>query len=106
MKEGDFPALARVHNGFPLAFFDGPGGTQVPQAVIDAVTSYYHTCNSNTQGFFVTTNETDKIIEDTRERVGEFLGADSGRLISFGHNMTSLNFRLAEDRRDVYRAKS
>ena len=94
-RREDFPALTRVHNGYPLAFFDGPGGTQVPQAVIDAVTSYYHTCNSNTHGFFVTTNETDRIIEDTRERVAEFLGAESGKLISFGHNMTSLNFALS-----------
>lgn len=95
-RRKDFPALLRVHNGYPLAFLDGPGGTQVPQPVIDAVTSYYHTCNSNTHGFFVTTNETDKIIEDTRKTVATYLGADGGKHISFGHNMTSLNFSLSQ----------
>jgi len=91
----DFPSLARTHNGYPLAYFDGPGGTQVPTKVIDAVSWYYKTCNSNTHGFFITTNESDRMIEETREVVATFLGAKSGQNISFGHNMTTLNYMLS-----------
>lgn len=94
-RRREFPSLERKHMGFPLAYFDGPGGTQVPQSVIDAMVSYYCTCNSNTHGFFITTNESDRILEETREAVAAFLGAPSGRNISFGHNMTTLNFSLS-----------
>ncbi|MDO9508744.1 MAG: cysteine desulfurase-like protein [Thermovirgaceae bacterium] len=94
-RRKEFPSLARKHMGLPLAFFDGPGGTQVPQSVIDAIVSYYCTCNSNTHGFFVTTNESDRILEETREAAAAFLGATSGKNISFGHNMTTLNFTLS-----------
>jgi cysteine desulfurase family protein (TIGR01976 family) len=91
----DFPALARTHNGYPLAYLDGPGGTQVPQKVIDAVSWYYKTCNSNTHGMFITTNESDAAIQETREAVAAFLGAPDWSCISFGHNMTTLNFSLS-----------
>lgn len=94
-RRKEFPALERKHMGFPIAFFDGPGGTQVPKSVIDAVVAYYCTCNSNTHGFFLTTNESDRILEDTREAAAAFLGASSGKNISFGHNMTTLNFSLS-----------
>ncbi len=94
-RRNEFPALSREHMGFPLAYFDGPGGTQVPQSVIDAIVSYYCTCNSNTHGFFITTNESDRIIEETREAVAVFLGATGGKNISFGHNMTTLNYSLS-----------
>lgn len=94
-RREDFPSLARTHNGYPLAFFDGPGGTQVPQAVIDGVSHYYTTHNSNTHGFFITTNESDQMMEETREAVAAFLGAPGGKNISFGHNMTTLNYTLS-----------
>ncbi len=94
-RRKEFPALERTHNGYPLAYLDGPGGTQVPQQVIDAVAWYYKTCNSNTHGFFITTNESDAMIEDTREKVACFLGAPGGKNISFGHNMTTLNYMLS-----------
>ncbi len=94
-RKEEFPSLKRSHNGYPLAYFDGPGGTQVPQAVIDGVSHYYITHNSNTHGFFVTTNESDQMVEDTREAVAAFLGAGSGKNISFGHNMTTLNYTLS-----------
>ncbi len=94
-RRKEFPSLSRVHNGYPLAFFDGPGGTQVPRSVIDAVVSYYCTCNSNTHGFFVTTNESDMMLEETRKAVASFLGASGGSNISFGHNMTTLNYTLS-----------
>jgi selenocysteine lyase/cysteine desulfurase len=67
----------------------------VPQQVIDAVSWYYKTCNSNTHGFFITTNESDAMIEETREKVAAFLGAPGGKHISFGHNMTTLNYMLS-----------
>ena len=91
----DFPSLSRTHHGLPLAYFDGPGGTQVPQRVLDAMMHYYRTCNANTHGFFVTTRESDEALEEARERLALFLGAPSSRCVSFGHNMTSLNFALA-----------
>ena len=91
----DFPSLSRTHHGLPLAYFDGPGGTQVPQRVLDAMMHYYRTCNANTHGYFVTTLESDEAQEEARARLALFLGASSPRCISFGHNMTSLNFALA-----------
>lgn len=94
-RRKEFPSLERTHNGFPLAYLDGPGGTQTPQQVIDAVSWYYRTCNSNTHGFFITTNESDAMIEKTRETLAAFLGAPSGKNISFGHNMTTLNYMLS-----------
>jgi len=51
---GDFPALGRTLDGRRLAYFDGPGGTQVPDPVIDAIAAYYTNCNANTHGQFVT----------------------------------------------------
>jgi cysteine desulfurase family protein (TIGR01976 family) len=92
---GDFPALARTLDGRPLAFFDGPAGTQLPRSVIDAVSSYYATCNANTHGQFITSRESDAMIQATRASVAAFLGAPSGREISFGANMTSLAFALS-----------
>jgi cysteine desulfurase family protein (TIGR01976 family) len=91
----DFPSLKRIHNGFPLAYLDGPAGTQMPQRVIDAISGYYTTCNANTHGQFITTIESDSMLENTRETVATFLGAPGGRAISFGANMTTLNFALS-----------
>ncbi len=91
----DFPALARRVNGQPLVFLDGPAGTQVPRAVIDAITGYYTTCNANTHGQFVTSRESDALLDATREKVAALLGARSGREVSFGANMTTLCFALA-----------
>jgi cysteine desulfurase family protein (TIGR01976 family) len=92
---GDFPALARTVDGRPLVFLDGPAGTQVPRAVIDAIAAYYATCNANTHGQFVTSRESDELIEAARGKVAAFLGAPSGRAVSFGANMTTLCFALA-----------
>ncbi len=91
----DFPSLRRTINGQPLAFFDGPGGTQVPEAVIDAVSHYYRRSNANTHGPFVTSVETDQLMHDARSAVADFLGAPSARDISFGANMTTLAFSLS-----------
>jgi len=91
----DFPSLRREFRGHPLTFFDGPAGTQVPQQVINSIVEYYATSNSNTHGCFVTTQESDRLIEETRETIASFLGARSSRCISLGANMTTLNFSLS-----------
>ena len=91
----DFPALSRQAGGEPLAFLDGPAGSQVPRQVIDAVAGYYRTCNANTHGAFVTSRESDAMLQAARAAVAAFLGAPSWREVSFGANMTTLNFALA-----------
>jgi len=91
----DFPALARIWNGRPLAFLDGPAGTQVPNAVIEAISGYYRSANANTHGQFVTSRESDAIVDEARAAAAAFLGAPSAREVSFGANMTSLNFALS-----------
>jgi cysteine desulfurase family protein (TIGR01976 family) len=91
----DFPAVGRTLDGRTLAYLDGPAGTQVPRQVIDAVATYYQTCNANTHGAFVTSRESDEMILAAREAVAAFLGASSWREISFGANMTTLNFALS-----------
>jgi cysteine desulfurase family protein (TIGR01976 family) len=90
-----FPSLLRKHNNYPIIFLDGPGGTQIPNRVINVISDYYKTSNSNTHGEFVTTNETDNVISQAREFVATFLNAESKETISFGQNMTTLNFSLA-----------
>ena len=89
-----FPALERTHNGYPVAYFDGPGGTQVPRMVVEAMNDYLYNHNANTHWEYPTSNETDQIIEDSRATIAEFLNASSEE-IAFGQNMTSLTFHLA-----------
>ncbi|MCJ7557111.1 MAG: cysteine desulfurase-like protein [Gammaproteobacteria bacterium] len=91
----DFPALSRTVNGFPLAYLDGPGGTQVPNQVIEAVSDYYRRCNANTHGAFITSSETDEVMDRARDSMAAFMGAESAAQVSFGANMTSLNFALS-----------
>lgn len=90
-----FPSLNRIENGRPIVHLDGPAGTQVPQSVIDAISNVYSNSNANTHGRFPTSNETDELISHTREQVSALIGAEGGHTISFGANMTSLNFVLA-----------
>jgi len=90
-----FPSLSRKHNKNELIFLDGPAGTQVPKVVIDSISSYYRKSNANSHGQFITTQETDKLIAATRTKVAKFLGAKGGHEISFGQNMTTLNYSLA-----------
>ena len=92
----DFPSLARKIGGKPLIYFDGAAGSQVPTQVIDAMATYYRRSNANSGGAFVTSVETDEVREDARATVAEFLGAGSGKSISFGANMTTLNFSLSK----------
>lgn len=93
-RRSDFPSLARIVSGNPAAYFDGPGGTQVPKQVIQAVSSYYETSNANAHGPFVTSQETDRVVDQTREAMAALLGAETPESISFGANMTSLAFSL------------
>ena len=89
-----FPALERRHNGKPVAYFDAPGGTQVPRAVGEAMNDYLYRHNANTHWAYPTSEETDRAIADAREAAAVFLNA-SPREIAFGANMTTLTFHLA-----------
>ncbi|MBV9494476.1 MAG: cysteine desulfurase-like protein [Acidobacteria bacterium] len=89
-----FPALARRHNGLPVAYFDAPGGTQVPSAVVEAMSDYLLHHNANTHWAYPTSAETDAILLAAREAVADFLNA-SPHEIAFGNNMTTLTFHLA-----------
>lgn len=89
-----FPALERVHNDFPVAYFDGPGGTQVPRAVVEAMTDYLYHHNANTHWAYPTSAETDAALENARETCAELVNA-SAKEIAFGANMTTLTFHLA-----------
>ncbi len=77
-----------------MAYFDGPGGTQVPRSVMDAVTDYLRTHNANTHWHYPTSAETDRILESARDTLADFLGA-SPTEIAFGANMTTLTFHVA-----------
>ena len=77
----------------PLAFFDGPGGTQVPDEVIEAVSRYYRESNANVSGPYATSRRTEALVTQSRLTAGEFLGCQPEETI-FGANMTSLNFAL------------
>ena len=69
-----FPALERRHNGLPVAYFDGPGGTQVPQAVVDAMADYLLHHNANTHWAYPTSVETDAALAAARDALADFLG--------------------------------
>ena len=90
----NFPALARTYQGHPVAYFDGPGGTQVPRAVVDAVSDYLLNHNANTHWSFPTSEETDALLAAARETIADFLNAAADE-IAFGANMTTLTFHLA-----------
>ena len=91
-----FPSLNRV-NGLnqQIIYLDGPGGTQVPIQVIEAISHYYLRSNANTHGEFITSQETDLVMDDLRFKVSVMLGAESPNTISIGQNMTTLNYSLA-----------
>lgn len=90
----EFPALRRMHNGRPVAYFDGPGGTQVPERVVAAMTDYLFNHNANTHWAYPTSVETDAMIAGARAAVAALLGARPEE-IAFGANMTTLTFHLA-----------
>ena len=91
-----FPALAALQDGRPVVFLDGPGGTQVPQRVIDAVAGYYRDTNANVHGAFATSvRSAMRSCEEAHAAVADLLGAASPAEVKFGQNMTSLTFALS-----------
>ncbi len=89
-----FPAFNEFFNGRPAVFFDNPGGTQVTQSVVEAMTDYLIRSNANTHGQFETSKRSDAIIDEGRQAVADLLGAGADEVI-FGPNMTSLAFDLS-----------
>lgn len=89
-----FPSLAQTVNGHPAVFFDGPGGTQVPQGVIDAMSDYLRRDNANSGGNYATSRRTDAVIADARAAMADFFHSDADEVV-FGQNMTSLAFAFS-----------
>ena len=89
-----FPALSRLHAGERVAYFDGPGGTQVPLDVADAMTEYLFEHNANTHWHYPSSAETDRMLASARATMADFLGGTPEE-IAFGANMTTLTFHLA-----------
>ena len=99
-----FPSLSlKDKNGNQIIYLDGPGGTQVPNMVIEGISNYYKKCNANTHGEFNTSKETDILMDSLREKASIFLGAENKKCISLGHNMTTLNFSLARGLSKLFR---
>ena len=90
----DFPALERKYEGLPIAYFDGPGGTQVPRQVVEAMTDYLCYHNANTHWNYPTSAETDAALDAARVALADFVNGDPTE-IAFGLNMTTLTFHLA-----------
>jgi cysteine desulfurase family protein (TIGR01976 family) len=89
-----FPSLAQTVNGHPAAFLDGPGGTQVPQRVIDAIADYLRRDNANTGGAYATSRHTDTMIAGARAAMADFLHCEADEIV-FGPNMTTLTFAIS-----------
>ena len=89
-----FPALERKHRNQSVAYFDGPGGTQVPSRVVEAMTDYLLQHNANTHWSFPSSHETDRIIAEARATLADFLKSSPDEIV-FGANMTMLTFHLA-----------
>ncbi len=90
-----FPSLAHVQDGRPVVFLDNPGGTQCPQAVIDAVAHYLVHDNANHGGAFATSRRSDAMLAEAHAAMADMLGAESPDEIVFGANMTTLTFGLS-----------
>jgi cysteine desulfurase family protein (TIGR01976 family) len=90
-----FPSLQRTVNGRTPVFLDGPGGTQVPQRVLDAMVHYLTTCNANHGGVFTTSRESDRVLHEAHAAAADLLNAPSPDEIVFGANMTTLTLQLS-----------
>lgn len=88
-----FPALARTHNGYPVAYFDGPGGTQVPRVVADQMSDYLFHHNANTHWAYPTSHETDELLAAARQTLADFFNC-AAHEVSFGANMTTITFHV------------
>jgi cysteine desulfurase family protein (TIGR01976 family) len=89
-----FPSLTQTVNGHPTVFLDGPGGTQVPQRVIDAIADYLRQSNANTNGAYATSQRTNAMLDQARAAMADFLNCDADEIV-FGPNMTSLTFAMS-----------
>lgn len=89
-----FPALRLEVSGRPAVFLDGPGGTQVPRRVIDAISDYLVTSNANTHGAFLTAERTEQMLDEAHAAAADMLGC-GGHEVAFGPNMTTLTFALS-----------
>src|SRR5437868_7681443 len=89
-----FPALAQTIKGHPAVFLDGPGGTQVPQQVIDAIADYLSRNNANTGGAYHTSRNTDRMIAEARAAMGDYLNCAADEIM-FGPNMTTLTYAMS-----------
>ncbi len=89
-----FPSTERAHNGFPVAYFDAPGGTQTPKVVVDAVADYLLNHNANTHWEYPTSHETDAIIQSARDTFADFLNASNEEIV-FGPNTTTMIYHLS-----------
>lgn len=90
-----FPSLQRQSDGRPVVYFDGPAGSQVPQAVIEAVSRYLGNTNANHGGNFLTSRESDAILAEAHRAAADFMGSGDPGLVAFGANMTTLTFALS-----------
>src|SRR5271165_2267127 len=89
-----FPSLSQTINGHPAVFLDGPGGTQVPQRVIDAISNYLRRANANTCGAYATSRHTDTMLAEARAAIADFLHCAADEIV-FGPNMTTLTFAMS-----------
>src|ERR1700684_3218423 len=89
-----FPSLTQTVNGHPAAFLDGPGGTQVPQRVIEAIANYLRRDNANTGGAYATSRRTDTMIAEARSAMADFLHCSADE-VAFGPNMTTLTYAMS-----------
>ena len=89
-----FPSLSQTVAAQPAVFLDGPGGTQVPQRVIDAISDYLKNSNANTHGAYATSQRTDCVIAGARAAMADFFGCDEDEVV-FGPNMTTLTFAVS-----------
>lgn len=90
-----FPALSIEQDGQPVVLFDGPGGTQVPDTVIEAVARYYRESNANHDGPFLTSRRSDAMLAEAHRAMADLLNAADPGEIKFGANMTTLTMHLA-----------
>src|SRR5271156_6186755 len=89
-----FPSLAQTVNGHPAAFLDGPGGTQVPQRVIDAISNYLSRDNATTAGASATSRRTNAMLAEARAAMADFLNCAADEIV-FGPNMTTLTYAMS-----------
>ncbi|MDQ3689051.1 MAG: cysteine desulfurase-like protein [Chloroflexota bacterium] len=90
-----FPSLGRELDGQPVAYLDGPGGTQVPRECISAMTAYLERSNANHGGAFTASIETDALLDEIHAAGADFLGAHDPAEIAFGPNMTTITFSVS-----------